>query len=176
MVSVWLYNFHTVAQQLTLHAIHESLPGLLFFSSLRKRTKSDDAQSRESMACLAYLLFVQLITIDSFPAVFRLDEISNVWSASLQTKQHLLVSICCSPVFVLQCNMDHISLLLSRSGNKIIMNEFLFPPLPQTISQYVYFLTAKRSHTYLKEWWGWMSYKPWQTWSHKTVSTSFSWS
>lgn len=125
-ISVCLYNFHTVAHQLTLHALHESLPELLFFNSLRKRTKSDDTQSRESTACLAYLLFVQLITIDSFPAVFRWDEISNIWWASLQTKEHLLVFICCSPVFVLQCNTEHISLLLSRSDNKIILNGFLF--------------------------------------------------
>uniref|UniRef100_A0A672ZX23 Glomulin, FKBP associated protein b n=1 Tax=Sphaeramia orbicularis TaxID=375764 RepID=A0A672ZX23_9TELE len=46
-------------------------------------------QSKESRACLAYLLFVQLINIESFPAVF-------------------------SPVFVLQCNMEYINEMLSR--------------------------------------------------------------
>lgn len=141
-------TYNTVAHQLTLQAIHESFPELLFFNSLRKRTKSDDTQSRESTACLAYLLFVQLITIDSFPAVFRWDGISNIWSASLQTKQHLLVSICCSPVFVLQCNMEHISLLLSRSGNEIILNAFFFfPPNNFTIT---FFFNSKKESQVLK--------------------------
>ncbi|KAG8003266.1 Glomulin [Nibea albiflora] len=72
----------------TLPAIQESLSELLFFDSLKKSTQTDSSQSRESRACLAYLLFVQLITIDSFPAVF-------------------------SPVFVLQCNMEHVNQLLS---------------------------------------------------------------
>lgn len=112
-ISIWLYIFNAVAHQRTLHAIHESLSELLFFNSLRKHTKSDNIQSKESMACVAYLLFVQRITIDRFPSVFRWDSISKIWSDSLQIKQHL-VSICCSPVFVLQCNMEHISLLLSR--------------------------------------------------------------
>lgn len=126
-ISIRLYNFNAVAHQLTLHAIHKSLSELLFFDSLRKRTKSDNAQSKESTACLAYLLFVQLITIDRFPTVFRWDSISNIRSDSLQIKQHLFVSICCSPVFVLQCNMEHISLLLSRSGNYNQYNGFSFP-------------------------------------------------
>ena len=42
----------------------------------------------------------------------------------MQTKQLLLVSVCCSPVFVLQCNMEHVSLLLSRSGKMIRMDGF----------------------------------------------------
>lgn len=125
-ISIWLCNDNAVAHQLTLQAIHESLSELLFFDSLRKRTKSDNIQSKESTACLAYLLFVQRITIDRFPAVFRWDSISNIWSDSLRLKQHL-VSICCSPVFVLQCNMEHISLLLSRSGNYHQMNESSVP-------------------------------------------------
>lgn len=57
--------------QVTLAAIQESLPGLLFFTSVKRSTPTDDCQSRESRACLAYLLFVQLIAIESFPAVFR---------------------------------------------------------------------------------------------------------
>lgn len=101
--SVWLYNFHTVAHQLTLQAIHGSLPELLLFNSLRKRTHSDDTQSRESTACLAYLLFVQLIAMDSFPAVFRWDEISNNWISlpAAQTASpclHLLQSCVCASV------------------------------------------------------------------------------
>lgn len=57
--------------QVTLPAIQVSVSELLFFNSLKKSTQTDNSQSRESRACLAYLLFVQLITLDSFPAVFR---------------------------------------------------------------------------------------------------------
>ncbi|KAM9357998.1 glomulin-like [Symphorus nematophorus] len=83
--SLWLFATQIMV---TLPAIQESLSELLFFNSLKKSTQTDISQSKESRACLAYLLFVQLITIDSFPAVF-------------------------SPVFVLQCNMEHINQLLS---------------------------------------------------------------
>lgn len=62
------------ALQVTLSAIKEPLPGLLFFSSLRKNILMDNDQFKEARACLAYLLFVQLITIDNFPAVFRWRE------------------------------------------------------------------------------------------------------
>ncbi|XP_059196955.1 glomulin-like [Centropristis striata] len=82
---LWLFATEIM---ITLPAIQESLPELLFFSPLKKSTQMDNSQSKESRACLAYLLFVQLITIDSFPAVF-------------------------SPVFVLQCNMEYINELLS---------------------------------------------------------------
>lgn len=170
-ISIWLYIFNAVAHQRTLHAIHESLSELLFFNSLRKHTKSDNIQSKESMACVAYLLFVQRITIDRFPSVFRWDSISKIWSDSLQIKQHL-VSICCSPVFVLQCNMEHISLLLSRSGNYHQIHGFSFPLLTISWHRFV-FQTAKRSHMSLKEWWGWLRYTSWQAWSHKTDSTCF---
>ncbi|XP_035509612.1 glomulin-like [Morone saxatilis] len=81
--SLWLFATEIMV---TLPTIQESLSELLFFNSLKKQ--ADNSQSKESRACLAYLLFVQLITIDSFPAVF-------------------------SPVFVLQCNMEHINQLLS---------------------------------------------------------------
>uniref|UniRef100_A0A671V6A8 Glomulin, FKBP associated protein b n=1 Tax=Sparus aurata TaxID=8175 RepID=A0A671V6A8_SPAAU len=64
-----------------------------FYSFSIKGKETDNSQSRESRACLAYLLFVQLITLDSFPAVFR-------------------------PVFVLQCNMEHINQLLNRYKNE----------------------------------------------------------
>uniref|UniRef100_A0A3B3U636 Glomulin, FKBP associated protein b n=1 Tax=Poecilia latipinna TaxID=48699 RepID=A0A3B3U636_9TELE len=84
--TLWLF---AVEIMVILPAIKESLPGLLFFSSLRKFTTMDTDLSKESTACLAYLLFVQLIAMDTFPAVF-------------------------SPVFILQCNMEHINQLLSR--------------------------------------------------------------
>ncbi|XP_075901830.1 glomulin-like [Nelusetta ayraudi] len=82
---LWVFAEEIMA---TLAAIQESLPGLLFFNSVRRSRQSEDSQSREPRACLAYLLFVQLIAMESFPAVF-------------------------SPVFVLQCNMDHANQLLS---------------------------------------------------------------
>uniref|UniRef100_A0A8C8G943 Glomulin, FKBP associated protein b n=1 Tax=Oncorhynchus tshawytscha TaxID=74940 RepID=A0A8C8G943_ONCTS len=84
----------------TLPAIQEPLPGLLFYKALKKREESglltDSTKAQESRACLAYLLFVQLITIESFPAVF-------------------------SPVFVLQCNMEYIDLLLSRKEESFLL-------------------------------------------------------
>ncbi|XP_040896689.1 glomulin-like [Toxotes jaculatrix] len=83
--SLWLFAAEIMV---TLPAIKESLSELLFFSSLKKSVLMDNSQSKEARACLAYLLFVQLIAIDSFPAVF-------------------------SPVFVLQCNMEYINELLS---------------------------------------------------------------
>ncbi|XP_047230127.1 glomulin-like isoform X1 [Girardinichthys multiradiatus] len=83
--TLWLF---AVEIMVILPAIKESLSGLLFFSSLRKFPIMDTSLTKDSIACLAYLLFVQLITIDSFPAVFN-------------------------PVFVLQCNMEHINQLLS---------------------------------------------------------------
>ena len=52
-------------------AVQESLPDLLFYGSLRKNLAVDDAQEVQARACLAYLIFVQFITIESFPAVFR---------------------------------------------------------------------------------------------------------
>ncbi|XP_070689029.1 glomulin-like [Pempheris klunzingeri] len=83
--ALWLFATEIMV---TLPAIQESLSELLFFSSLRKSTQTDSSQFKESRACVAYLLFVELITMDSFPAVF-------------------------SPVFVLQCNMEHINQLIS---------------------------------------------------------------
>uniref|UniRef100_A0A3B3U5K1 Glomulin, FKBP associated protein b n=1 Tax=Poecilia latipinna TaxID=48699 RepID=A0A3B3U5K1_9TELE len=83
-----------------LPAIKESLPGLLFFSSLRKFTTMDTDLSKESTACLAYLLFVQLIAMDTFPAVF--------------------------PVFILQCNMEHINQLLSKKESHLLKGLALF--------------------------------------------------
>ncbi|CAK6956303.1 glomulin-like [Scomber scombrus] len=83
--SLWLFATEIM---FILPAIQESLSELLFFTSLKRKTLMDNNQCRESQACLAYLLFVQLIAIDRFPAVF-------------------------SPVFVLQCNMEYINQLLS---------------------------------------------------------------
>lgn len=80
-VSMWFYDLNNDAvHQVTLPAIQESLSELLFFNSVRKGTETDNSQFKESRACLAYLLFVQLITIDSFPAVFRWDENPKIWS------------------------------------------------------------------------------------------------
>ncbi|KAI4828390.1 hypothetical protein KUCAC02_022486 [Chaenocephalus aceratus] len=86
--SLWLFATEIVV---TLPAIHESLSELLFFSP-----QKDSSESKESRACLAYLLFVQLITFDSFPAVF-------------------------SPVFVLQCNMEYINQLLSSKTESHVL-------------------------------------------------------
>uniref|UniRef100_A0A3Q1GG37 Glomulin, FKBP associated protein b n=1 Tax=Acanthochromis polyacanthus TaxID=80966 RepID=A0A3Q1GG37_9TELE len=94
---LWLF---AVEIMVTLPAITEPLSGLLFFSSQRKSTMMDSSQTNESKACLAYLLFVQLITIDSFPAVF--------------------------PVFVLQCNMEYINHLLSKKESYLLKGLALF--------------------------------------------------
>uniref|UniRef100_UPI0037E930EE glomulin-like n=1 Tax=Semicossyphus pulcher TaxID=241346 RepID=UPI0037E930EE len=83
--SLWLFATEIMV---ILPTIQESLSELLFFNTVKKSTQTDSIQSKESRACLAYLLFVQLISIDSFPAVY-------------------------SPVFVLQCNMEYINQLLS---------------------------------------------------------------
>ncbi|XP_030584139.1 glomulin-like isoform X1 [Archocentrus centrarchus] len=90
---LWLF---AVEIMVTLPAIREPLSGLLFFSSLRKNTPMDSSQFKEARACLAYLLFVQLITIDSFPAVF-------------------------SHVFILQCNMEYINQLLSSTKESHVL-------------------------------------------------------
>uniref|UniRef100_A0A3B3HB76 Glomulin, FKBP associated protein b n=1 Tax=Oryzias latipes TaxID=8090 RepID=A0A3B3HB76_ORYLA len=50
---------------------------------------TDSSLYRDSRACLAYLVFVELLTVESFPAVF-------------------------SPLYLLQCNMEHIDHLLTR--------------------------------------------------------------
>ncbi|XP_074524797.1 glomulin, FKBP associated protein b [Halichoeres trimaculatus] len=86
--SLWLFATEIMA---ILPAIQQSLPELLFFYSGKKCVLTDSSQSREARACLAYILFVQLISIDSFPAVF-------------------------SPVFVLQRNMEYINQLLSSKS------------------------------------------------------------
>ncbi|XP_017553539.1 glomulin, FKBP associated protein b [Pygocentrus nattereri] len=95
-----LWNFATEIMAI-LSAIQEPLPKLLFYYPLRGKEdmgvrKQDNSHTTESRACLAYLLFVQLIAMEVFPAVF-------------------------SPIFVLQCNMEYISILLSRKDESWIL-------------------------------------------------------
>ncbi|XP_041751683.1 glomulin, FKBP associated protein a isoform X2 [Coregonus clupeaformis] len=78
-----------------LSDIGESLPELLCHGLLRRREvpgflEEEVCYPKESLASLAYLLFVQHIAMDTFPTVF-------------------------SSVFVLQCNMEYINLFLSRT-------------------------------------------------------------
>uniref|UniRef100_W5KBJ2 Glomulin, FKBP associated protein b n=1 Tax=Astyanax mexicanus TaxID=7994 RepID=W5KBJ2_ASTMX len=94
-----LRNFATEIMSILL--VIQPLPKLLFYYPLKGRedsgiTKQDQAHPTESRACLAYLLFVQLIAMEVFPAVF-------------------------SPVFVLQCNMEYINILLSRKDESWIL-------------------------------------------------------
>ncbi|XP_066522658.1 glomulin, FKBP associated protein b [Hoplias malabaricus] len=95
-----LWNFATEIIAI-LSAIQEPLPKLLFYHPLRGKedmgvVKRDDSHPTESRACLAYLLFVHLIAMEVFPTVF-------------------------SPVFVLQCNMEYINILLSRKDESWIL-------------------------------------------------------
>ncbi|KAG1940911.1 glomulin, FKBP associated protein b [Pimephales promelas] len=94
-----LWNFATEIMAI-LAKIQESLPKMLFYDPLRGKEddilEKGDCQPNESRACMAYLLFVQLVAIEVFPAVF-------------------------SPVFVLQCNMEYINLLLSRKDESWIL-------------------------------------------------------
>ncbi|XP_051555306.1 glomulin-like [Myxocyprinus asiaticus] len=78
-----------------LSIIGESLPDLLSRNILKKKEvpgflEEEVRYPKESLACMSHLLFVDHIAMDIFPAVF-------------------------SPVFVLQCNMEYIELLLSRT-------------------------------------------------------------
>ncbi|KAI4892011.1 hypothetical protein NFI96_034223 [Prochilodus magdalenae] len=72
-----LWNFATEIMA-TLSAIQEPLPKLLFYQPLREKedmgaVKRSNSHPTESRACLAYLLFVHLIAMEVFPAVFRQD-------------------------------------------------------------------------------------------------------
>ncbi|KAM7012997.1 glomulin, FKBP associated protein b isoform 2-T2 [Tautogolabrus adspersus] len=97
--ALWLFATEIMV---ILPAIQESLSELLFFNSVKKSPQTESSQSTESRACLAYLLFVQLISIDSFPAVF-------------------------SPVFVLQCNMEYINqLLISKKESHLLKGLALY--------------------------------------------------
>uniref|UniRef100_A0A3B5LP24 Glomulin, FKBP associated protein a n=1 Tax=Xiphophorus couchianus TaxID=32473 RepID=A0A3B5LP24_9TELE len=77
-----------------LGAVGESLPGLVFHPLLKKKEvpgflEEEVRYPKNSLACLAHLVFVHHLAADTFPSVF-------------------------SPVFCLRCNMEHISILLSR--------------------------------------------------------------
>ncbi|XP_038158392.1 glomulin, FKBP associated protein a [Cyprinodon tularosa] len=78
-----------------LGAVGESLPGLVFHPLLKKKEvpgflEEEVRYPKTSLASLAHLLFVHHLAADTFPSVF-------------------------SPVFCLRCNMEHISILLSRT-------------------------------------------------------------
>lgn len=78
-----------------LGAIGESLPGLLFHPLLTKKEvpgflEEEVRYPKSSLASLAHLVFVHHLAADTFPSVF-------------------------SPIFCLRCNMEHISILLSRT-------------------------------------------------------------
>ncbi|TRY87518.1 hypothetical protein DNTS_007083 [Danionella cerebrum] len=78
-----------------LSSIGESLPDLLSLNVQRRRKvpgflEEEVRYPKESLACMSHLIFVDHIAVDIFPAVF-------------------------SPVFVLQCNMEYIELLLSKT-------------------------------------------------------------
>ncbi|KAF5893293.1 glomulin-like [Clarias magur] len=65
---LWIFATEIMS---TLSAINEPLPKLLFYCPLRRKGDEKVVREDESRASLAYLLFVQLIAIDLFPAVFR---------------------------------------------------------------------------------------------------------
>ncbi|XP_051868825.1 glomulin, FKBP associated protein a [Pristis pectinata] len=86
-----------------LVAIGESLPALMVHQLLKSRKKlqeidplqEDIKYPTNSLASLAYLLFVQQIGIDQFPAVY-------------------------SPAYLLQFNLEYISALISRTEESIL--------------------------------------------------------
>ncbi|KAM4728414.1 glomulin, FKBP associated protein a isoform 1-T2 [Anableps anableps] len=78
-----------------LGAVGESLPNLVFHPLLKKKEVPGFLEEKvrypkNSLACLAHLVFVHHLAADTFPSVF-------------------------SPLFSLRCNMEHISVLLSRT-------------------------------------------------------------
>ncbi|XP_036067642.1 glomulin [Oryzias melastigma] len=72
----------------------------------KNRTVTDSSLSRDSRACLAYLVFVELLMVESFPAVFSVEK-----KRGENNKNGCFY--CFSPLFLLQCNMEHIDHLLS---------------------------------------------------------------
>ncbi|XP_051261872.1 glomulin, FKBP associated protein a isoform X2 [Dicentrarchus labrax] len=89
-----LRNFATEILN-TLSAIGEPVPSLVFQPLLKRKQvpgflEEEVRYPKESLACLAHLVFVHHLAADTFPSVF-------------------------SPVFSLRCNMEHICLLLSRT-------------------------------------------------------------
>ncbi|KAJ3600107.1 hypothetical protein NHX12_034057 [Muraenolepis orangiensis] len=79
---------------LILASLPKPLADLLLYVPQKKSIMLEEMD--EGRASIAYLLFVQLIGIDYFPAVF-------------------------SPSFILQCNMDYIDLLLSRKDESYVL-------------------------------------------------------
>nr|XP_061795798.1 glomulin-like [Nerophis lumbriciformis] len=78
-----------------LNAIGESTPGLVYQPLFKRKVATGFLEEevrypKESLASLAHLVFVHHLAADTFPYVFN-------------------------PVFCLRCNMEHVSLLLSRS-------------------------------------------------------------
>ncbi|MBN3293685.1 GLMN protein, partial [Polypterus senegalus] len=78
----------------------ESLPALIFHRLLSKKEEpgflEEDAKySKDSLACLSYLIFVQHLGMDKFPLVF-------------------------SPEFILHCNMLHIETLMKRKEESVL--------------------------------------------------------
>ncbi|KAI7810164.1 glomulin, FKBP associated protein a isoform X1 [Triplophysa rosa] len=78
-----------------LSNIGESLPDLLSRNILKRKEvpgflEEEVRYPKESLACMSHLLFVHHIGMDIFPAVL-------------------------SPVFILQCNMEYVELLLNRT-------------------------------------------------------------
>ncbi|XP_074122340.1 glomulin isoform X2 [Sminthopsis crassicaudata] len=82
-------------------AIGDSLPKVIFQHGRKEKCwnnpdleEEEGSQLAESMASLAYLVFVQHISIDQFPLVL-------------------------SPLYLLQYNMDHIEVLLKRAEESV---------------------------------------------------------
>ncbi|XP_036610653.1 glomulin isoform X2 [Trichosurus vulpecula] len=82
-------------------AIGDSLPKVIFQHGRREKCwdspdleEEEGSQLAESMASLAYLVFVQRISIDQFPLVL-------------------------SPLYLLQYNMEHIEVLLKRAEESV---------------------------------------------------------
>uniref|UniRef100_A0A3P9JX43 Glomulin, FKBP associated protein b n=1 Tax=Oryzias latipes TaxID=8090 RepID=A0A3P9JX43_ORYLA len=63
--------------QAILHAIKEFPAGLVCCSAPRNGSVTDSSLYRDSRACLAYLVFVELLTVESFPAVFSTEKPFN---------------------------------------------------------------------------------------------------
>uniref|UniRef100_A0A8C1V4U7 Glomulin, FKBP associated protein b n=1 Tax=Cyprinus carpio TaxID=7962 RepID=A0A8C1V4U7_CYPCA len=117
-----LWNFATEIMAI-LAVIQQSLPKILFYRPLRGKedtiSEKDAFHLNESRACMAYLLFVQLITIQVFPAVF-------------------------SPVFVLQCNMEYINLLLR--GKSLVVYQLFIEKLNGEAKHTFFRCIMKTSH------------------------------
>ncbi|KAM4551435.1 glomulin, FKBP associated protein a isoform 1-T2 [Odontesthes bonariensis] len=84
----------------TLSAIGESLSSLVFQPLLKRKQvpgflEEEVRYPKKSLASLAHLVFVHHLAADTFPSVF-------------------------SPVFCLRANMEHISLLLSRTEDYML--------------------------------------------------------